>query len=148
MIIPDINMLLYAYGTDSPWHANASAWWQKCLSGIEPVGLPTIVMFGFVRIGTNSRVFENPMTAGEAARHVRSWLARPVAQILEPRNEHVEGVLKLLEKLGTAGNLVTDAQLANITMEYNAVLHTADTDFLRFPGLRCFNPITGVRSKW
>ncbi len=147
MIIPDINLLLYAYDANSPWYAKASAWWQKCLSGIEPVGLPPVVLFGFLRIGTNARVFASPMTPTEAARHVRSWLEQPVAQILEPRSEHVDRVFTLVETLGAAGNLVTDAQLADLAMEYDAVLHTADTDFLRFSGLRCFNPITGVQSK-
>ncbi len=53
----------------------------------------------------------------------------------------------MLERLGTAGNLVTDAQIAMLAIENEAVLHTADTDFLRFPGLRWLNPITGVASR-
>ena len=146
MIVPDINLLLYACDTDSPFHVKASAWWRKCLSGNEVVGLPSVVVFGFARVGTNPRVFENPMTPVEASRHVRSWLTQPMVQILEPRGDHVEQVLELLEALGTAGNLVTDAQIAALAIEHGAVLHTADTDFLRFPGLRSFNPVTGARS--
>lgn len=147
MIIPDINLLLYAYDSASPFHAKAAAWWQQCLSGSEPVGLPTVVAFGFVRIGTNARVFRNPMTPAEAAGHVRSWLAQPVVQVLELRAEHLEQVLELLEMLGTADNLVTDAQIAALAIEHGAILHTADADFLRFSGLRWFNPITGVASR-
>ena len=147
MIVPDINLLLYAYDSDSPFHSKAAAWWQRCLSGTEPVGLAQVVVFGFLRIGTNGRVFRNPMTVIEAAEHVRSWLAQPVVQILEPRADHLAQVLKLLETLGTAGNLVTDAQLAALALEHDAVLHTADADFLRFRGLRWFNPITGVASR-
>ena len=60
---------------------------------------------------------------------------------------HVAQVLKLLETLGVAGNLVTDAQLAALTIEHGAVLHTADSDFLRFRGLRWLNPLTGVGSR-
>jgi uncharacterized protein len=147
MIVPDINLLLYAYDSDSPFHSKAAAWWQRCLSGAEPVGLAQVVVFGFVRIGTNARVFRNPMTSLEAAEHVRTWQAQPVVQILEPGAEHVAQVLKLLETLGTAGNLVTDAQLAALALEHGAVLHTADADFLRFRGLRWFNPVTGVASR-
>ena len=147
MIVPDINLLLYAYDSDSPFHRKAAAWWQGCLSGTEPVGLAQIVVFGFVRIGTNGRVFRNPMTSLEAVEHVRTWQAQPVVHILEPRADHVAQVLKLLETLGTAGNLVTDAQLAALALEHGAVLHTADADFLRFRGLRWFNPITGVASR-
>ena len=146
MIIPDINLLLYAYDAGSASHAVASAWWQECLSGEEPVGLAPVVLFGFLRIATNRRVFEHPMTAAEAAKHVRSWLGQPVAQILESRRDHVEQVLSLLETLGTAGNLVTDVQIAALAIEHDAILHTADSDFLRFSGLRWSNPLTGARS--
>lgn len=147
MIVPDINLLLYAYDSASPFHSKAAAWWQTCLSGSEPVGLAQVVVFGFMRIVTNGRVFKNPMTPNEAADYVRSWQSQPVVQILEPRADHVGQVLKLLETLGTAGNLVTDAQIAALAIEHAAVLHTADADFLRFRGLRWFNPITGVASR-
>lgn len=144
MIVPDINLLLYAYDSDSPFHAKAVAWWEQCLSGTEPVGLPPVVVFGFVRIATNPRVFQNPMTPIEAFGHVRSWLAQPNAQILEPRADHIEQVFKVLEALGTSGNLVTDAQIAALVLENDAVLHTADTDFMRFPGVKRYNPVTGT----
>ena len=146
MIIPDINLLLYAYDSGSPFHKTAAAWWQECLSGTEPVGLPRVVIFGFVRIGTNACAFQCPMTAAEAAGHVRAWLAQPNVQVLDSGPRHVEQVLKLLEDIGTAGNLVTDAQIASVALEQGAVLHTADTDFIRFSGLRWFNPITGAGS--
>lgn len=144
MIIPDINLLLYAYDSTSPFHAKAAGWWQACLSGTEAVGLASVVIFGFVRIGTSPRAFEHPMSPAEAAGHVRSWLAQPPVELLEPGPKHIEQVLKLLEELGTAGNLVSDAQMAAISMEYDAVIYTADTDFMRFPNLRWHNPITGV----
>ncbi len=146
MIVPDINLLLYAYDSDSPFHTTAAQWWQKCLSEREPVGLPTVVVFGFLRISTNGRVFKHPMTPVEASQHIRSWLAQPVVQRLDPQSDPIEPVLRSLEKLGTAGNLVTDAQIAAVAIEHDAVLHTNDTDFMRFPDLRWFNPLTGVTS--
>jgi len=104
------------------------------------------VIFGFVRISTNGRAFQSPMTAPEAAGHVRSWLGQPVTQILDSASEYTDQVLRLLETLGTAGNLVTDAQIAALALDHDAVVHTADTDFVRFPGLRWLNPITGLSS--
>ncbi len=143
MIIPDINLLLYAYDADSRFHDRAAAWWQECLSGTELVGLPSVVIFGFVRIGTNARVFDYPMTVAEAAEHVRSWLAQPVTRVLGGRPDHVAHVLDLLHTLGAAGNLVTAAQIAAIAIEEKAVVYTADADFLRFPGLKWINPVGG-----
>lgn len=146
MIIPDINLLLYAYDSSSPFHAKAVAWWQSCLSATEPVGLLHVVVFGFVRIATNARVFQNPMTPAEAAGHVRSWLEQPPVQVLDPGPDYLRDTLELLENLGTAGSLVSDAQMAPLTLDHDAVLHTADTDFVRFQGLRWLNPITGTGS--
>ena len=147
MIVPDVNLLLYAYDASSRFHAAAAAWWRNCLSGSEPVGLPPVVVFGFVRIATSARVFEHPMTPGEAADHLRAWLAQPVVQVLEPRAGHIERVLTLLESLGAAGNLVTDAQIAALVLESDAVLHTTDTDFVRFASLRWLNPLTRITSR-
>ena len=144
MIIPDINLLIYAHDSSSPFHASAVDWWQSCLGGTAPIGLPHVVAFGFVRIVTNPRVFLNPMTPAEAAGHVRAWLGQPPVQVIVPSHDHLHQTLELLETLGTAGNLVSDAQMAALALDHGAVLHTADTDFVRFPGLRWFNPITGT----
>lgn len=82
----------------------------------------------------------------QAAGHIRSWLAQPNVELILPGDGHTERVLDLLQQTGTAGNLVTDAQLAALAIEQQAILHTADADFLRFPGVRWFNPITGIGS--
>ena len=105
------------------------------------------MVLGFVRIATNARAFQNPMTPMEASEHVRSWLGQPPVQVLDPGPDHIRHTLKLLETLGTAGNLVSDAQMAGLAMDHDAVLHTADTDFVRFQGLRWFNPITGTGNR-
>jgi toxin-antitoxin system PIN domain toxin len=147
MIIPDVNLLLYAYNPSCSEHTKAAQWWSDCLSSAEPVGLPHVVLFAFVRIATRSAAFDPPLAIAAAASHIRAWLAQPNVQILLPGDGHCDRVLDLLQQIGTAGNLVTDAQLAALAIEHHAVLHTADADFLRFPGLRWHNPITGIGSE-
>ena len=142
MIIPDINLLVYAYDTSSPSHTLARNWWIERLSGSETVGLAWIVALGFVRIWTNSKVFRNPMPVDLACRHVESWLKRPMVELLHPGPKHASLVFGLLRAEGSGGNLTTDAHLAALAIEHNAVLHTADLDFLRFPGVRALNPLT------
>ena len=146
MIIPDVNLLLYAYHPAGPAHAKAAQWWSDCLSGAEPVGMAQVVLFAFARIATRSVVFDPPLTIAQAAAHIHSWLAQPNVQLIQPGDGHTARVLGLLQQTGTAGNLVTDAQLAALAIEQHAILHTADADFLRFPGVRWFNPITGIGS--
>jgi len=147
MIVPDINLLLYAYDSGSPYHQKAASWWKECLSGTETIGLTHAVVFGFMCVATNARAFRSPMTAAEAAHHVRSWLKQSVVHVINVGSEEVEPVLDLLEKLGTAGNLVTDAQIASIAIAHKAVVHTSDADFLRFSRLKWINPITGASSR-
>ena len=143
MIIPDVNLLIYAYDSSSPHHAAAAGWWQRCMTGKEEVGLASVVAFGFVRLCTNPRIFQKPLTVAEASKRLESWLARPQVRVIEPSPYHVSEVLALLQATGTAGNLTTDAQIAALALQEKAILHSNDTDFLRFPGIRCHNPLTG-----
>lgn len=145
MIVPDANLLLYAYDSSSPFHQAARAWWQGCLSGQESVGLAHPTLFAFLRISTNPRAFSQPMTLAEAAEQVRSWLERKVSQVLQESADHATQVIQLLQAAGgTAGNLVTDAQIGALSVAYRAVVHTADRDFLRFPDVRVHFPLDHV----
>ncbi|MSU65859.1 MAG: PIN domain-containing protein [Opitutus sp.] len=141
MIVPDANLLLYAYDSESPFHSGASRWWAALLSGVEPVGLCPVVVFAFLRLSTHGKVFEQPMTVSEASQCVTSWIARPNVRLLVAGPGHVASVCGLLAKAGTAGNLVTDAQIAALALEYGATVHTADTDFSRLTGVCWENPL-------
>ncbi|MGH9630298.1 MAG: type II toxin-antitoxin system VapC family toxin [Bryobacteraceae bacterium] len=141
MIIPDINLLIYAYNEGSRQHEQAKRWWEECLSGKTTVGLPWVVSLGFLRLTTSAKVFTHPMPVEVAAGHVRSWLERPVVQVLHPGGRHADIFFEYIRELGTAANLTTDAHLAALAVEYQAVLHSTDADFGRFSGLRWRNPI-------
>jgi hypothetical protein len=141
VILPDINLLLHAYNADSPRHRGARAWWEGLLNGTEPVGLSWAAILGFIRISTHRQVFANPLPVTTACAHARAWLARPYVSVLDPGGRHAELLCGLLEALGTAGNLTTDAHLAALAIEYQAELHSTDADFARFPGVRWTNPL-------
>lgn len=145
MILPDVNILIHAYDRDSPRHRGARAWWETTLAQPRPVGLAWITALGFIRITTHRGIFSNPLTAADAIRRVRGWLHHPNVQILTPGEEHGEILFRLLEQLGTAGNLTTDAHLAALAIEYQAELASTDADFGRFAGLRWFNPLVAPR---
>ena len=141
MILPDINLLLHAYNTDSPVHAAARTWLEDLLNGTQTVALTWTAILGFIRISTHPRVMTNPLPVAVACAHARAWLAQPSATILEPGRRHAEILFRLLESLGTAGNLTTDAHLAALAIEHQAELHSTDADFGRFRGLRWTNPL-------
>ena len=141
MIIPDLNLLLYAYDSGCAHHRAAAKWWESCVNGSESVGLPRVVIFGFLRLATSGRVYASPMTVDEAAAHIRTWTERPHIVELEGGPDHVEKVFELIRRAGTAGNLVTDAQTAAIAIEQGATVFTNDSDFGRFLGLKTVNPL-------
>lgn len=141
MILPDANLLLYAYDQSSPFHTRAKEWCGQIMSGPSPVVLMPAVVFGFIRISTHPRVFQEPLAVAEAAARVRSWLARRHVQLHEMLADDVACALALLESAGTAGNLTTDAQIAAVAIRLDAEVHTADLDFGRFAGVRFNNPL-------
>lgn len=142
MIIPDVNLLVHAHNSQSRRHEAARAWWEELMNGDESVGLTWITILGFIRITTNSRILDNPLDVAEACRRVRSWLAQPQTLLIDPGDRHADILFRLLESLGTAGNLTTDAHLAALAIEHQAGLHSSDADMARFPGLKWINPLS------
>lgn len=141
MILPDVNLLIHAYNLRSAVHREARAWWEGHLNGAQPVGLAWAGVLGFIRIATHRQILTNPLSVATACGHARAWLARPHVTILDPGPRHAEILFTLLESLGTAGNLTTDAHLAALAIEHQAELHSTDVDFSRFSGLRWVNPL-------
>ncbi len=141
MIVPDINLLVYAYNKQALRHEPAKAWWEATIGGSTPVGLPWVTSSGFIRIMTHRRILEKPISSEAAIDLVRSWLNQPTVVILEPGPKFTGLFLGYLAKLGTAGDLTTDAQLAALAVENQAELHSNDADFSRFDGLRWRNPL-------
>ena len=141
MIVPDLNLLLYAVHKESPKHARAASWLEALLTGDEPVGLPWAVSLGFIRITTNPRVFPMPLPVDVALRLVDAWYNRRIVIAIDPGDQHWRVVRTLLTESGTVANLTLDAHLAALCIERGATLHTADADFGRFKGLRWMNPL-------
>ena len=141
MIVPDVNLLVYAYNSDAPHHDEARQWWESCLSEPRAVGIAWVVVLGFVRVMTSPVVLTNPMVPATALAHVRSWLQRPQAQVLVPGPRHLEILSQIMEDAQASGRLTTDAHLAALAIETQAELHSNDADFSRFPGLRWRNPL-------
>ncbi|HVS14004.1 MAG TPA: type II toxin-antitoxin system VapC family toxin [Thermoanaerobaculia bacterium] len=144
MILPDVNLLVYAHDELAPLHQPARAWWERALSGRESVALPWAALFGFIRLVTHPSVMRDPLPPSAAVERVRGWLARPAAEILEPGPRHLEIVTRLFAATGVAGALTTDTHLAALAIEHGCELHSNDSDFGRFPGLRWRNPLAGA----
>ena len=141
MKILDANILLYAYGAASPHHVKARAWVEDAFSGAELVGLPWQTIGAFLRIVTNPHVPGFRRSIADATHVVDQWLEQPNVRLLIPGDDRWPLFRQMVVEGQALGPLVTDAQLAALTMEYGGVLYTTDRDFARFPGLRWTNPL-------
>lgn len=141
MTIVDLNLLIYALDARSVRHRAARDWLQALLSGTEVVALPWVVLLGFLRLSTKAAAFVDPLTPEEALTVVDGWLGQPSVSVVHPGRRHPALLRELLEGVGTAGNLVTDAHLAALAIENGAELLSCDSDFARFPGLRWRDPL-------
>jgi toxin-antitoxin system PIN domain toxin len=144
VILPDVNLLVYAYCRDAHQHARARAWWEALLRSPEPVGIPWAVSCGFIRLMTHPAVLVRPIAPRRAVSYVRTWLDRENVAVLDPGPRHLEVLGQLLDGLGVAANLTTDAHLAALAIEHQCELHSNDADFGRFSGLRWRNPLSGA----
>jgi toxin-antitoxin system PIN domain toxin len=139
--LPDVNILLYAVDEGSARHQPARAWVEERLSGTETFAFTWVVLLAFIRLTTSPRVFQSPLSTSAALDLVDSWLAQPCVAVVHPTSRHASVLRDLLEPLGTAGNLTTDAHLAALAIEHGAELCSTDRDFSRFAGLRWANPL-------
>lgn len=138
----DANLLLYAVDADAAQHKAAARWLETSLSGHTRVALPWQTIGSFLRISTNARVYQRPLTAGQAWSFMSDWLAIPIVWI-PPASQHTAAILAdLITSTPATANLVPDAQLAALAIEHGLVVHSCDADFARFPGCRWTDPLT------
>jgi uncharacterized protein len=142
VIVLDANILLYAYDSASSHHAKARSWIEQVFSGATPIGIPWQTAGVFLRIMTNTRLPGERFSLSEAVQIVDRWLEQPNVRLLAPSEDHWPLFRQMIVEGQAPGPLITDAQLAALTIEYGGVLHSTDRDFARFPGLRWKNPLS------
>jgi toxin-antitoxin system PIN domain toxin len=141
VIIPDVNLLLYAYDAATSEHSRARVWLQKIISTSEIVGFSWHTVLSFLRISTMPRMTADPYRLDEAIEIVEDWLAFSNARILSPTENHWRILKQLLPRTPVRGSLIMDAHLAALAIEHGATLCTSDRDFARFPGLKVEFPL-------
>ena len=140
-MLVDANVLLYATDASSHLHDRARAWLSESMLGDRRVGLPTQTIAAFVRISTNPRIWERPITAAQASAQVRAWLDAGPTWV-PPMGDRTAAIFGgLVERHYATANLVPDVMLAALAIEHGLVVMSTDTDFARFPEVRWENPL-------
>ena len=141
MVLPEVNVLVYAHREDSPHHAGCRKWVEAVVNGSESYGLSELVLSGFVRVVTHPKVFTQPSPLADALEFTEQLRGRPNCVPVAPGRRHWEIFRQLCAEAGAKGNLVPDAYLAAMAIEAGCEWVTTDRDFSRFKGLRWRHPL-------
>ncbi len=139
MLLPDVNVLIYAHREDGPEHERYAAWLRALTASAAPFALSEVVLAGFLRIVTNRRIFDPPTPMGTAIQFCQKLVSRPRAVMIAPGRRHWDIFVGLCRKI--EGPLVTDAYLAALALEHGCELVSTDSDFARFPEVRWRHPL-------
>lgn len=140
MKLVDANVLIYAVNEDDERHERSRSWLDDALVATETVGFTWVVVLAFLRLTTRTGLFPRPLSVADATERVRAWLDQPASVVIDPTVEHTTVLTDLLTRVGTGGNLVSDAHLAALALEHGADIVSFDRDFARFPGVRVIEP--------
>lgn len=141
MILPDVNVLLYAWRTDSPEHAAHRRWLEDVLNGETAYGMSPQVLAAVIRVATHPRIYAHPSRLVETQAFAALLLNQPHCQIVQPGPRHWGIFEDQCRRAKAAGNLVQDAWFAALAIEFGCEWITADRDYARFDGLRWRSPV-------
>ena len=141
MVLPDVNVLVYAHREDAPHHLRYRGWLERIINGDESYGLSELVLSGFVRVATHPKVFARPSALPDALAFAEQLRDRPNRVPVAPGPRHWDIFCALCADADAKGNLVPDAYLAAMAIESGCEWITTDRDFSRFKGLRWRHPL-------
>ena len=141
LILPDVNVLLYAFRSDVPNHAAYRAWLKEVVEGDAAYGISPQVLASVIRLATHPGVFARPDPLGDVLAFVSVLLAQPHCQIIQPGPRHWSIFTRLCQSANAYGNLVPDAWLAALAIESGCEWITNDRDYARFDGLQWRVPV-------
>lgn len=141
MILPDVNVLLYAFRSDAIDHAIYRKWLDSIVNSDMAYGMSPQVLASVIRVATHPRIFSHPSQVAEAIAFTTLLMEQPHCQIIQPGPRHWSIFRNLCQSTNSTGNLVPDAWFAALAIESGCEWITIDRDYARFEGLRWRNPM-------
>jgi toxin-antitoxin system PIN domain toxin len=143
MLLPDVNVLVYAHRADAREHERYLTFVEGLVNGREAYGVADMVLSGFVRVVTHPRIFDPPSPLDAALEFAEQLRDQANAIVIAPGRRHWDIFTTLCHEADAKGNLVADAWLAALAIESGSEWVTTDRDFARFRGLRWRHPLGG-----
>jgi toxin-antitoxin system PIN domain toxin len=141
MLLPDVNVLVYAFRPDCPDHGAYLDWLERLVNGPQSYGMSEAVLAGFARVVTHPRVFQHPDRVESALRFADQLRERPNCVLITPGRRHWSIFSDLCRRVNAKGSLIPDAYLAALAIESGCEWITTDRGYARFPGLNWRHPL-------
>jgi toxin-antitoxin system PIN domain toxin len=141
VILPDVNILVYAHRRDTAEHRAVRRWLEGVVEADEAYAMSDLVISGFVRVVTHPRIFREPSPLADALAFAEQLLDQPHCVLVQPGSRHWDIFVRLCRQASARGNVVPDAFLAALAIEAGCEWITTDRDFARFEGLRWRHPL-------
>ena len=136
----DANILLAAIDKGHPEGERIGQWLSDALHGSRRVAVPWQTIGAFVRIATHPRIYREPLSSAAALGFIHEVLASPVTWIPTTTIRTFTLFEEVCRDHRVTGNLVTDAQLAALALEYGLSVVTLDSDFQLFSEINVLRP--------
>ena len=140
MILPDVNVLLYAFRGDDDRHEKIHRWLDGVVNGDAAYGVSPQTLAALVRISTHPGIYVQPSGLSEALDFCQAVIEPEHCTIVQPGARHWEIFTSLCRDARATGNLVQDAWFAALAIESGCEWITTDRDYAKFPGLRWREP--------
>ena len=140
MLLLDVNVVLAAHREDHPDHHAVRRWFDGMLAADEPFAVPVTVWTSFLRLATNRRIFEIPTPLPDAFAFIDATCAQPHHVAVTPGRRHLALLRRLCDEAGATGDLIPDAAIGAIALEFSCEVATLDRDFARFGSVRHVRP--------
>lgn len=141
MVLPDVNVLVYAHREDASDHREYRMWLESVVNGDEAFAISELVLSGFIRVVTHTRVFKKPSPLSDALAFCDQLRDQPNSVHVAPGPRHFDLFRQACTEVDARGNLVPDAYLAALAIESGCEWITTDRDFSRFSSLRWRHPL-------
>lgn len=141
MILPDVNVLIYAFRSDTEQHEKHKGWLESVINGPSAYGISPQILASVARICTHPRIFARPSSSADVFAFCRAMIEQPNATIVTPGERHWDIFEDLCRRSKAIGNLVPDAWFAALAIEFGCEWITTDRDYARFHGLKWRTPL-------
>ena len=140
MILPDVNVLIYAFRKDSARHKVCKSWLDRIVEGDAQFGTSPLALSAVARIVTNPRIFRQPSPIEEAFAFCDNLLSQPHCEIVRSGSRHWTIFARICREAKVRGPRISDAWFAALAIERGCTWITYDRDYARFPGLAWREP--------